>query len=134
MRTFFFVLVGQVFSLLGSGMTGFALVIWAYLLTGQATTLALASLFYFAPTVLFSPLAGALQEDDGTAETFGEEGRFRLRIGEVWIRRAHDDEHGRLHASEAGFRCLVVRAGHALEGLHTAGFAELGPQGPAVAL
>jgi len=60
MRTFFLVLVGQVFSLLGSGMTGFALVIWAYLITGQATTLALAALFYFAPTVLFSPLAGAL--------------------------------------------------------------------------
>src|SRR3990170_7437387 len=60
MRTLLFVLVGQVFSLLGSGMTGFALVIWAYLLTGQVTTLALASLFYFAPTVLFSPVAGAL--------------------------------------------------------------------------
>lgn len=60
MRTFAFVLVGQVFSLLGSGMTGFALVIWAYLTTGQATTLAIASLVYFAPTVLFSPVAGAL--------------------------------------------------------------------------
>jgi MFS family permease len=60
MRTFSFVLVGQVFSLLGSGMTGFALVIWAFLMTGQATTLAIASLVYFAPTVLFSPVAGAL--------------------------------------------------------------------------
>jgi len=60
MRTFLFVLVGQVFSLLGSGMTGFALVIWAFLMTGQATTLAIASLVYFAPTVLFSPIAGAL--------------------------------------------------------------------------
>lgn len=60
MRTLFVVLVGQVFSLLGSGMTGFALVIWAYLMTGQVTTLAIASLAYFAPTVLFSPTAGAL--------------------------------------------------------------------------
>lgn len=60
MRTFVFVLVGQVFSFLGSGMTGFALVIWAFLMTGQATTLAIASLAYFAPTVLFSPIAGAL--------------------------------------------------------------------------
>jgi MFS family permease len=60
MRTFLAVLVGQVFSLLGSGMTGFALVIWAFLQTGEATTLALAGLFYFAPTVLFSPFAGAL--------------------------------------------------------------------------
>jgi MFS family permease len=60
MRLFLVVVVGQIFSLLGSGMTGFALPIWAYLQTGQATTLALAALFYFAPTVLFSPVAGAL--------------------------------------------------------------------------
>jgi MFS transporter, DHA3 family, macrolide efflux protein len=60
MRTLMVVLVGQVFSLLGSGMTGFALVIWAYLATGQVTTLAIASLAFFAPTVLFSPTAGAL--------------------------------------------------------------------------
>lgn len=60
MRVFLLVVVGQVFSLLGSGMTGFALPIWAFLQTGQATTLALAALFYFAPTVLFSPVAGAL--------------------------------------------------------------------------
>jgi len=60
MRLFLVVAVGQIVSLLGSGMTGFALPIWAYLQTGQATTLALAALFYFAPTVLFSPVAGAL--------------------------------------------------------------------------
>lgn len=60
MRTLFVVVIGQVVSLLGSGMTGFALVFWAYLSTGQATTIALASLAYFAPTVLFSPTAGAL--------------------------------------------------------------------------
>jgi len=60
MATFTAVAVGQVVSFLGSGMVGFALVIWAYLETGQVTTLALASLFRFAPTVLFSPTAGAL--------------------------------------------------------------------------
>ena len=60
MRAFTLVCVGQTFSLLGTGMTGFALVIWAYLQTGEATTLTLAALFRFAPTVLFSPLAGAL--------------------------------------------------------------------------
>lgn len=51
---------GQVVSLLGSGMTWFALTIWAWELTGQATALALVSFFHFGPTVLLSPIAGAL--------------------------------------------------------------------------
>jgi MFS family permease len=60
MRAFTLVCAGQTFSLLGTGMTGFALVIWAYLQTGQVTTLALAAFARFAPTVILSPLAGAL--------------------------------------------------------------------------
>jgi len=60
MRALTLLSAGQTVSLLGSGMTGFALVIWAYLTIPQATTLALASLFRFAPTVVFSPFAGAL--------------------------------------------------------------------------
>src|SRR5688572_33436778 len=60
MRAFTAICAGQTFSLLGTGMSGFALVIWAYLETGQATTLALAAFFRFAPTVILSPIAGAL--------------------------------------------------------------------------
>ena len=52
--------VGQVVSLLGSGMTWFALTIWAWELTGQATALALVAFFHFGPTILLSPVAGAL--------------------------------------------------------------------------
>lgn len=51
---------GQVVSMIGSTMTGFALSIWAYQETGQATTLALMQLAYWGPTVFLSPLAGAL--------------------------------------------------------------------------
>src|SRR5512137_2164387 len=51
---------GQFFSLLGTGMTQFAITIWAYELTGKATALALVGFFGFAPIVLFSPLAGAI--------------------------------------------------------------------------
>lgn len=51
---------GQVISMIGSTMTGFALSIWAYQETGQATTLALMQLAYWGPTVFLSPLAGAL--------------------------------------------------------------------------
>jgi len=60
MRGFTLVWSGQVVSLLGSGMTWFALTIWAWELTGQATALALVAFFHFGPTVLLSPIAGAL--------------------------------------------------------------------------
>lgn len=60
MLGFTLVWFGQVVSMIGSTMTGFALSIWAYQQTGQATTLALMTLAYWGPTVLLSPLAGAL--------------------------------------------------------------------------
>jgi DHA3 family macrolide efflux protein-like MFS transporter len=58
LASFTIVWIGQLVSLLGSAMTWFALTIWAYQVTGRATTLALISFFAFAPTLLLSPLAG----------------------------------------------------------------------------
>jgi MFS family permease len=52
--------VGQMLSLLGTTMTGFALTIWAWQVTGQATALAFVGFASFAPVVLFSPVAGAI--------------------------------------------------------------------------
>ena len=52
--------IGQVISLLGTAMTGFALTIWAWQITGQATALALVGFFAFAPALLVTPFAGAL--------------------------------------------------------------------------
>jgi DHA3 family macrolide efflux protein-like MFS transporter len=60
MTGFTIIWVGQFVSLLGTSMTNFALTIWAWEQTGQATALALMQLFFFAPQVLMSPLAGAL--------------------------------------------------------------------------
>jgi DHA3 family macrolide efflux protein-like MFS transporter len=60
MRGFTIVWIGQLVSLLGTGMTRFALTIWAWQVTGEATALALVGFFTFAPTVLMSPVAGAL--------------------------------------------------------------------------
>jgi DHA3 family macrolide efflux protein-like MFS transporter len=60
LRGFVVVWLGQVVSLLGSAMTWFALTLWAYELTEKATALALLSLFAFGPTILLSPVAGAL--------------------------------------------------------------------------
>jgi MFS transporter, DHA3 family, macrolide efflux protein len=54
------VMIGQVVSLIGTAMSGFALTIWAYQLTGSATALALVGFFFVTPMLLLSPLAGAL--------------------------------------------------------------------------
>ena len=60
MRDFTIVWVGQILSLIGSAMTWFAFTIWAWDVTGKASALATISFFAFLPTVLFSPVAGAL--------------------------------------------------------------------------
>jgi len=60
MPAFTIVWIGQVISLLGTGMTRFALTIWAWEVTGSATALALVGFFSFGPIVLLSPVAGAL--------------------------------------------------------------------------
>ena len=60
MKAFTIVWIGQLVSLLGTAMAGFALAYWAYLITGTATALALVGFFGFAPTMLVSPFAGAL--------------------------------------------------------------------------
>jgi len=51
---------GQMVSVLGSGMTQFALTIWAWQVTGQATVLALVVFFGYFPRIVMTPIAGAL--------------------------------------------------------------------------
>jgi len=60
MRGFVIFWFGQMVSLIGTSMSQFALTIWAYKLTGSATTLALVYFFYITPMLIMSPIAGAL--------------------------------------------------------------------------
>lgn len=60
MRDFTLLWTGQVVSNLGTGLSGFALAVWAYRETGSATALSLITLFASLPNTLLSPLAGAL--------------------------------------------------------------------------
>ena len=60
MRVFTIIWFGQLISLLGSGLTNFALGIWVYEQTGSVTQFALISLFITLPLILLSPLSGAL--------------------------------------------------------------------------
>jgi DHA3 family macrolide efflux protein-like MFS transporter len=57
---FLIVWIGQVVSLVGTGVTRFAFTIWAWQITGTATALALVGFFSFTPAILISPIAGAL--------------------------------------------------------------------------
>ncbi|HEY75568.1 MAG TPA: MFS transporter [Thermoflexia bacterium] len=59
-RTFLVIWAGQLVSLVGSGLTGFALGVWVYQRTGSVTQFALISLSTALPGILFSPIAGAL--------------------------------------------------------------------------
>ncbi len=60
MRTFLTVWAGQLVSITGTSLTGFALEVWVYLETRSVTRLALISLAYALPSILLSPFAGAL--------------------------------------------------------------------------
>jgi MFS transporter, DHA3 family, macrolide efflux protein len=51
---------GQIISLVGSGITGFALGVWIYEKTGSTTQLALISLFSTLPGIVLSPFIGVL--------------------------------------------------------------------------
>lgn len=59
-RAFLLIWGGQTLSLIGTSMTRFALLIWGWQATGQATTLALLLTWQMTTTVLLSPLAGVL--------------------------------------------------------------------------
>jgi MFS family permease len=60
MTAFTIVWFGQVVSLVGTAMTGFALTLWAYRTTGLATALSMVAFFNFAPMIIMSPIAGVL--------------------------------------------------------------------------
>lgn len=60
MRVFLIVWLGQLVSVIGSGLTTFALNVWVYQHTGSVTQFALISLCSQLPSILISPLAGAL--------------------------------------------------------------------------
>ena len=62
MRTFFTIWSGQLVSLLGSQLTGFALGVWVYEQTHSVTMLALVQVAMQVPFVVLSPLAGVLAD------------------------------------------------------------------------
>jgi MFS family permease len=62
MRVFTIVWLGQMVSLIGSGLTSFALGLWVYQRTGSVTQFALIGLCATLPRIALAPLAGALAD------------------------------------------------------------------------
>ena len=62
MRTFWTIWGGQLISMLGSGLTSFALGVWIYDQTGQATPFALTALFASLPQLLLMPIGGTFAD------------------------------------------------------------------------
>ena len=60
MTTFILVAIGQIVSVTGSALTGFALGAWVYQETRSTTLFSLILLFTVLPSLMFAPLAGAL--------------------------------------------------------------------------
>lgn len=76
MRTFVVIWTGQFVSLIGSGLTGFALGVWVFMETGAVTPLALVVLFNTLPHLIIAPFAGALVDrwDRRTAMILSDSG------------------------------------------------------------
>ena len=59
MRTFLLLWFGQMISIIGSGLTSFALGVWIFQKTGEATPFSITVLMGNLPRILVAPLAGA---------------------------------------------------------------------------
>ncbi|MCQ3938280.1 MAG: MFS transporter [Chloroflexi bacterium] len=62
MKTFFTIWVGQLISMLGSGLTNFALGVWIYDQSKQATPFAVTILLGSLPRILLLPFAGSIAD------------------------------------------------------------------------
>ncbi|MFQ4143531.1 MFS transporter [Chlorogloeopsis sp. ULAP02] len=60
MRNFIIVWLGQLVSTIGSSMTSFAIEIWAWEITGKATTLTLVGFFSLLPSIIITPISGVI--------------------------------------------------------------------------
>src|SRR5687768_6579763 len=61
-RTFLTIWIGQFVSLIGSGLTSFALSVWIYEETGSVTQFVLNSLGFYVSSIVLAPLAGVVTD------------------------------------------------------------------------
>ncbi|MCJ7651820.1 MAG: MFS transporter, partial [Candidatus Lokiarchaeota archaeon] len=59
---FLFLWMGQLFSILGSAIVGFAITWWITITTGSATLLSISTFMYVLPMALLAPFAGVIAD------------------------------------------------------------------------
>jgi MFS family permease/surfactin synthase thioesterase subunit len=59
---FLFIILGQIISIVGSNLSGFALGVWIYQKTGSITQFSLISLCALLPSILLAPIGGAIAD------------------------------------------------------------------------
>lgn len=62
MRKFMIIWTGQLISSIGSGMTAFAVAVYAYQVTGSAAWVSIAALLAYLPAILLNPVGGILAD------------------------------------------------------------------------
>ncbi|MGY0003967.1 amino acid adenylation domain-containing protein [Micromonospora sp. I033] len=62
LAVFYLIAIGQLVSLIGSGLTGFGMSLWVYQRTGSVSLFATATVLALLPAVVLSPVAGALAD------------------------------------------------------------------------
>jgi len=62
MKLFLFIALGQIVSMFGTSLTGFALGYWIYKETGSVSYYTLISVCTLLPNILISPIAGAVAD------------------------------------------------------------------------
>lgn len=62
LTVFYLIAMGQLVSLIGSGLTGFGMGLWVYQQTGSVSLFATATVLALLPAVVLSPVAGALAD------------------------------------------------------------------------
>ena len=60
MTAFVIIWIGQILSLLGTAISNFGLTLWAWEVSGKATSLTLVGFFFTLPMVVLSPIVGVL--------------------------------------------------------------------------
>lgn len=60
LRNFLIIWLGQLVSAIGSQMSAIALEVWAWEITGKATTLALVGFFGLLPSIIITPISGVI--------------------------------------------------------------------------
>lgn len=94
MKTFFVVWGGQLVSIVGSSLTGFALSIWVYQQSGSVTLLALVMLAATVPSIIIAPFAGALVDRwDRRLTMMGGDGAAGIATGLVALLLFMGDLH-----------------------------------------